>query len=423
MRELQQQAQTQKSCEGMQHGILRALPGIRRTTVISRPPRIYYTTAPPRSTVQLVAELRKRTTVSLQKAREALAATSDNVEAALKWLEEDMVVTGAKKAAKLKGRTAGCGLIGSVVLSDGSTPSSGNLPRGIRAAIVELNCETDFVARNELFSTLALDIAHTAAFMAEAPTSPSPLSPSTTASLPSQLAHRSLIQAIPLGFLNDAFMLSYNITAGMKVDAHTQRMNTVSSAIRDAMAKLGEKISLRRAATVVADPTPGLLLGSFVHGSVAPSKGSANAGSVASLVTIGVNSAPTSEVGVGNAQVREQLQKAIDSDAFRVDSNKLARSAARQIVGLETQSIDSEESSTEPDEGSGVLYNQPAIMFQGSSLSVRAYLQEWAASHGIEEPARIDVLQFLRWKAGQGIESNSSPADFAEEVRRLQEGS
>ena len=70
-----------------------------------------------------------------------------------------------------------------------------------------------------------------------------------------------------------------------------------------------------------------------------------------------------------------------------------------------------------------MLYNQPAIMFQGSSLSVRAYLQEWAASHGIEEPARIDVLQFLRWRAGEGIESNSSPADFAEEVRRLQEGS
>jgi hypothetical protein len=64
-----------------------------------------------------------------------------------------------------------------------------------------------------------------------------------------------------------------------------------------------------------------------------------------------------------------------------------------------------------------------SLAMELGNQGVKAYLQGWAASHGIEEPARIDVLQFLRWKAGEGIESNSSPADFAEEVRRLQEGS
>lgn len=400
----------------MQHGILL---GIRRPRVICRPlPRVCYTTGPPRSTVQLVAELRKRTTVSLQKAREALAATSNDVGAALKWLQEDMVVTGAKQAAKLEGRTAGCGLIGSVVLSDGSTPAAGSPPRGIRAAIVELNCETDFVARNELFGTLALDIAHTAAFVAEASPSPSSI---TTTFPSSQPSNCSLIQSIPLGFLSDAIILSHNMAASTTVDSHIERMTTVSSAIRDAMTKLGEKISLRRAATVVTNPIPGLLLGSFVHGNVAPSKGSANAGSVASLVTIGVNGVPISG---GDIQAREQLNEVIDSEAFRVDSIKLARSAARQIVGLETQSIGTEELSMEPpDEASTVLYKQPAVMFQGSSLSVRAYLREWAASHRIEVPARIDALEFVRWKAGEGIEGNGFQADFAEEVQRLQRGS
>ena len=389
--------------------------------MISRPlPRVYFSTVSPRSTVQLVAELRKRTTVSLQKAREALTATSNDVDAALKWLEEDIVVTGAKKAAKLEGRTAGCGLIGSLVLSDGSAPSAGSLPRGIRAAIVELNCETDFVARNELFSSLALDIAHTAAFMTEPAPSVSAHSHDTTTSLSSQLAHHSLIQHVPLDFLNDAIILHHNVATTMKVDAHIRRMNTVSSAIRDAMTKLGEKISLRRAAAIVTDPIPGLLLGSFVHGSVAPSKSSANAGSVASLVTMGVKGATNSAGGMVDARANGQLQKAIDSETFRVDSIKLARSAARQIVGFETQTIGLEEASVEPDESSVVLYNQPAMMFQDSSSSVRAYLQEWAASHGIEKPARIDVLQFMRWKAGEGIESDTSSANFAEEVLRLQ---
>jgi elongation factor Ts len=407
----------------MQYRIPRTLSCIRRATVVSRPlPRVHYNTSSSQSTVQLIAELRKRTTVSLQKAREALAATSNNVDAALKWLEEDIVVTGVKKAAKLEGRTAGCGLIASVVLSDGSALSAGGPPRGVRAAIVELNCETDFVARNELFSSLALDMAHTAAFMTEPAPSVSAHSHGTITSLSSQLTHRSLIQNVPLDFLNDAIILPHNVATGINVDAYIRRMNTVSSATRDAMTKLGEKISLRRAASIVTDPIPGLLLGSFVHSSVAPSKGSANAGSVASLVTVGVNGVTISEGGMEDARAREQLQNAIDSDTFRVDSIKLARSTARQIVGLESQSIGLEAASMDPDESSAVLYNQPAIMFQDSSLSVRAYMQEWATSHGIGEPARIDVLQFVRWKAGEGIESDCSSADFAKEVRRLQEG-
>ncbi|KAF8314434.1 hypothetical protein DL93DRAFT_2227906 [Clavulina sp. PMI_390] len=358
-----------------------------------------YSTPTARPPVQLVAELRKRTTVSLQKAREALAASSNDVDAALN-------------------RTAGSGLIGTVVLSDGSAPSAGAPARGIRAAIVELNCETDFVARNELFSTLALDIAHTAAFLVEPVPSPPSLSTSTPESPSSELSHSSLIQNVPLDFIQDAIVVSHNVVPEMKVDASVQRMSTVASSIRDAMTKMGEKISLRRVAAIVTDPIPGLQLGSFMHGTVAPSKGVANAGSVGSIVTLGVS---------GEAPSSENIQTAISSEPYWTDAPKLARSAARQIVGFETQSIRPDKESTAPaggeaEEGTMVLYNQPAMMFQGSSLPVHQYLREWSASHGIVEPARVDVLQFIRWKAGEGIESESSPADFAEEVRKLQEG-
>jgi len=65
-----------------------------------------------KANIKLVAELRKRTEVSLSKAKEALTATNNDVEAALEWLEKDLIASGAKKKEKVQDRTAGEGLIG-----------------------------------------------------------------------------------------------------------------------------------------------------------------------------------------------------------------------------------------------------------------------------------------------------------------------
>lgn len=127
--------------------------------------RSYSSAQPPKPSAKLVGELRKLTETSISKARDALIATSNDLNAALKWLEEDLAVSGAKKAAKVEGRTAGEGLVGVSILS----PGLGSWKDGIRASMVELNCETDFVARNELFSKLLADISHTTAFLAEEP--------------------------------------------------------------------------------------------------------------------------------------------------------------------------------------------------------------------------------------------------------------
>ncbi len=106
--------------------------------------RFYFTSAE-KPYLKLVAELRKLTGVSITKAREALAASNNDVSAALKWLQSDLAVSGAKKAAKVAHRTAGEGHVGASVLSRGT----GSPPGGVRAALVELNCETDFtMARN-----------------------------------------------------------------------------------------------------------------------------------------------------------------------------------------------------------------------------------------------------------------------------------
>src|SRR6266446_3815164 len=110
----------------------------------------FYSTSAEKPPLKLVAELRKLTEVSITKAREALAASNNDVSAALKWLQNDLAVSGAKKAAKVAHRTAGEGLVGASVLPR----RTGSSPGGVRAALVELNCETDFVARNALFGRL-----------------------------------------------------------------------------------------------------------------------------------------------------------------------------------------------------------------------------------------------------------------------------
>jgi elongation factor Ts len=115
------------------------------------PIRFYSKSAEKPSNVRLVAELRKLTEVSITKAREALAASNNDVSAALQWLQNDLAVSGAKKAAKVAHRAASEGLVCASVLSHGtgsslSSGAHGYGHGGLRAALVELNCETDFVA-------------------------------------------------------------------------------------------------------------------------------------------------------------------------------------------------------------------------------------------------------------------------------------
>ena len=91
-----------------------------------------------------VKELRERTGAGMLDCKKALEATSGDMEKAIDWLREK----GISKAAKKESRIAAEGL------TDGA--SEGNV-----AVITEINCETDFVAQNEDFKKLVLDIRNT----------------------------------------------------------------------------------------------------------------------------------------------------------------------------------------------------------------------------------------------------------------------
>ena len=93
-------------------------------------------------TAQMVKELREKTGVGMMDCKTALQETNGDMEAAVDWLR----TKGLAKAAKKAGRVAAEGLIG---VADG----------GNRAAMVELNSETDFVSRNEQFQNLVRSVA------------------------------------------------------------------------------------------------------------------------------------------------------------------------------------------------------------------------------------------------------------------------
>ncbi|MEM9773033.1 MAG: translation elongation factor Ts [Chloroflexota bacterium] len=102
-------------------------------------------------TAQMVKELRQATGAGILETKKALEATDGNFDKAVDLLREK----GAARAAKRSGRDANEGLI-----------KMYSHPGGRIGVMLELNCETDFVARNEQFQQLAHDLALQIAAMA-----------------------------------------------------------------------------------------------------------------------------------------------------------------------------------------------------------------------------------------------------------------
>jgi elongation factor Ts len=160
-------------------------------------------------TAGMVKELREKTGVGMMDCKNALAETGGDMEAAVDWLR----AKGLAKAAKKAGRVAAEGLIG-VASGDG------------KAVMVEVNSETDFVARNAEFQSLVSAIAEAA------------------------LATDGSLDAI--------------LAAKLKGGA------SVEDTLKSAIATIGENMTLRRAAMISVAPGA---VASYVHSAVAPGLG------------------------------------------------------------------------------------------------------------------------------------------------------
>ncbi|CAK5264265.1 unnamed protein product [Mycena citricolor] len=320
-------------------------------------PSLYFRNARNYSTekpsIKLVAELRKLTEVSIVKAREALSASNNDVNGALEWLKQDLLASGEKKAAKVQDRHTGEGLVGVAVLSPGVTASQSG---GVRAAMIELNCETDFVGRNALFGSLVADIAHTAAFLAEPSATDSHFSP------------------LPVEILQDAPLLSSQ-------NPNPSPDSTVSRAIRDLIAKVGENVVLRRAVTVVRPPPSTLTVGYrtpfYMHNSI--------------------NDPTQGRIGVlGLLQLASpHLHESFQDPTFVGELERIERSLARQIAGFETRSVRG------PEGAEDALYNQP-FMIPGdmSGQPVGKVLEAWSKTQKMDT---VDLHAFAKWTIGESL--------------------
>jgi elongation factor Ts len=149
-----------------------------------------------------VKRLREMTSAGIMDCKSALAETNGDFDAAAKLLREKGIASAAKKAD----RTAADGMVGVSVSADGK-----------RAALVEVNCETDFVARNEKFVELANGLAEVA-----------------------QVGGYDSVEGLMAQQVN-----------GKPVD----------EAIKEAMATLGENIVVARVAVIESEGT----IGAYVH--------------------------------------------------------------------------------------------------------------------------------------------------------------
>ncbi len=186
-------------------------------------------------TAALVKDLRERTGAGMMDCKKALEETSGNFELAIEWLQKKQLASVGKKA----GRIAAEGVVASYLHQGGRI-----------GVMVEVNCETDFVARNDAFLAFAKDIAmHIAAS--------NPLVVRAEELAPELVEkQREIFQAQAMNEGKPEH-IAKNIVVGRlkKWQAESCLVDqpfvkdpdkTVSELVAELTAKIGEKVSIRR---------------------------------------------------------------------------------------------------------------------------------------------------------------------------------
>lgn len=186
-------------------------------------------------TAAQVKELREKTGAGVMECRSALESTAGDMEKAAAWIKE----RGLAKAEKKTERAANQGLVEAYIHGGGQL-----------GVLVEVNCETDFVARTDEFRTLAHDIA-----LQIAATQPQYVSPEE---IPVEISEgmKAEFRAQALGEGKPAHIVEQIVAGKMqKFYQEACLLNqpfirdetiTVGKLITEAVAKLGENIKVRR---------------------------------------------------------------------------------------------------------------------------------------------------------------------------------
>jgi len=299
-------------------------------------------------TATMVKDLREKTGAGMMDCKKALAETSGDMEASIDWLRKK----GLSKAAKKAGNVAAEGLVAVAT-------------RGNTGAVVEVNSQTDFVARNDKFQALVAKIAELA--------------------------------------------LNAGDVEKLGAAAVPGTSHSVTAAVTELSGSIGEKLELRRSASLSVSPG---VVTTYVHNQIAP-----NLGKIGVLVALKSSGDATKLAALGRqlamhvagtpfpplAMKPEQLdsvvverEKSIFADQAR-QSGKPENIIAKMVEGRMRKFYEEV-----------VLPMQPFIM--DPDKTVDAVVK--AAEKDVGAPVSIEG--FVRYALGEGIQKEES--DFAAEV-------
>ncbi|HXC74495.1 MAG TPA: translation elongation factor Ts [Sphingomicrobium sp.] len=297
-------------------------------------------------TAAMVKELRERTGAGMMDCKKALAETNGDMEAAIDWLR----AKGLSAAAKKAGRTASEGLVGVAVA-------------GNRGALVEVNSETDFVAKNEIFQQFVGNVARLV------------------------LEHGTDVETLGA--------------------AQYPEGGTVAEKLTENIAKIGENQSLRRAE--ILEVGQGAVV-SYVHNQVAP-----GLGRIGVLVAL-ESAAPAETLTELGKQIAQHVAAA----------HPLALSAEElpaELVERERAiAIEKAKESGKPDNiiekmvegGLAKFRKEHALLTQLFVRDNKTPVAEVVAAAAKDAGTGIALTGFVRFQLGEGIEKKVD--DFAAEV-------
>lgn len=303
-------------------------------------------------TAAMVKELREMTGAGMLDCKKALAATDGNMEAAVEFLREKGLASAVKKA----GRIAAEGIVAIAVSADET-----------EAVAVEVNSETDFVAKNETFQTFVAEVAKQAL---------------TT--------EKTEVE----DFLNESW--------------NGDSSKTVAEALAGQIAIIGENMKIRRYGKLTSKNG---FVGSYIHAG----------GKIGVLVAV--------ETDVVNDAVKE-MAKNVAMQVAAIKPKYTSRDEVDQdYIEHEKEILTAQAKNEKPDANdkiiSGIvmgrlnkelkevcLLDQVYVKAEDGKQSVSAYVAEVAKANA----AAIAVKSFVRFETGEGLEKKEE--DFAAEVAK-----
>lgn len=296
-------------------------------------------------TAAMVKELREKSGAGMMDCKTALTEAGGDMEAAVDWLR----TKGLAKAAKKAGRVAAEGLVG--VAADGN-----------KAAVIELNSETDFVARNEGFQELVSNVAKVA------------------------VGTDGSVEAVSAANLGG---------------------KPVADAITDAIATIGENMTLRRTAVLAVNEG---VVATYVHSAVSD--------------------------GLGKIGVLVALESAGDKDKLNGLGRQIAMHvAATSPLALNTDELDPtvvereksvfSEQARESGKPENIIekmvegrlrkfYEEVTLVKQAFVINPDQTVEQAVEALAKEIGAEVKLTGFVRFALGEGIEKEEQ--DFAAEV-------